>query len=105
MTLAIEEKEFEAIVKNIRNTYHELTTTNIMNVVLSAMITMEKYKMLSGNQKKQTVIDILNFIVDETDKHNEFDEIIKALIPTIIDTVIEADKGKLKIKKAFLCCF
>tara|TARA_B100000427_G_C15370669_1_gene534194 strand:+ start:408 stop:725 length:318 start_codon:yes stop_codon:yes gene_type:complete len=105
MTLAIEEKEFEAIVKNIRSTYNELTTANIMNVVLMSMVTLEKYKMLSGNQKKQTVIDILTFIVDETHQNDEFDIIIKALIPSVIDTVIEADKGKLKIKKSFLCCF
>lgn len=105
MELAIEEKEFEAIVKNIRSTYNELTVQNLMNVVIMCMVTLEKYKNLDGQQKKQTVIDILIFIVDQTHKNDEFDVIIKALIPTVIDTVIEADKGKLRIKKKFLCCF
>ena len=105
MELAMEEKEFEAIVKNIRSTYNELTVQNLMNVVIMCMVTLEKYKNLDGQQKKQTVIDILIFIVDQTHKNDEFDVIIKALIPTVIDTVIEADKGKLRIKKKFLCCF
>ena len=105
MELSIEEKEFEAIVKNIRSTYNELTVQNLMNVVIMCMVTLEKYKNLDGQQKKQTVIDILIFIVDQTHKNDEFDVIIKALIPTVIDTVIEADKGKLRIKKKFLCCF
>ena len=48
---------------------------------------------------------VLNAYVDETGKNDELDIMVKAFIPSVIDTVIEADKGKLKIKKSFRCCF
>tara|TARA_B100000579_G_C22606433_1_gene745124 strand:- start:341 stop:658 length:318 start_codon:yes stop_codon:yes gene_type:complete len=105
MTLAIEEKEFEAIVKNIRNTHNNITLENIMDVIVKTIVMVDKYKNLSGKQKKQTVINVLIFIVDETHKNDEFDDLIKSMIPTVIDTVVDASKGRLQIKKSFLCCF
>ena len=101
----IEEKEFEAIVKNIRNTHNNVSLENIMDVIVKTIVMVDKYKNLSGQQKKQTVINVLIFIVDETDKNDEFDNIIKSMIPTVIDTVVDASKGRLRIKKSLLCCF
>ena len=101
---ALDSKEFEAIVKDIRNSYKEITTDNIINVVVSSMTAVQKYRNISGKQKKETVINILTFIVDETHQNDKFDDIIKSMIPSVIDTIIEANKGKLMLKKSVKFC-
>ena len=106
-TKEIEKKQFEAIIKNIKDVHENVTMENITEIVIIAMQTLQQYKNLSGEQKKQTVINVLNFIVDEDQTMNEFDMIIKMMIPSVIDNLISVDKGKIKFKEnsCFSCLF
>ena len=64
-------------------------------------------KKLSGVDKKQLVIDMLIYIVNNTDSGvvEIMDPIIINAVPHIIDSLIEVEKGKLrfnpKISKNF----
>ena len=54
--------------------------------------------------------DVLCYVIDNTDAGalESLDEIIKKLIPTIIDKLILVEKGELKINKKSTknwCCF
>ena len=70
---------------------------------------------LGAEQKKDLVVDILCYVVDNTDAGAlEFlDPVIKDMLPGLIDTLVMVDGGKLHIVKpnkimdkvkACLCC-
>ncbi len=63
---------------------------------------------LKPEQKKDFICDVLCFVVDNTDAGSlEFlDPVIKKLIPKMIDNILAAENGKLKITKPKWCgCF
>ncbi len=73
---------------------------SIMKVVPQIIRHVQKYKSLSGQEKKTMVIAMLSHIVDITDGPGDddlWDPIIKRLIPHVIDTIVMVDKGKLKL--------
>lgn len=68
---------------------------------------------LSPDKKKDLIIDILCYVVDNTDAGDleSMDPIIKKMIPSVIDAFIKIENGKLVvdkpksiIKKVLLCC-
>jgi len=102
--MKLTQQEIATLVSEVRETYKDITLDNILNVVVSLMRTLAKYTTLTGAEKKASIVEILNFIVDEDHHHDELDGIIKLMIPTAIDTLIDAEKGKLKLRKKLLCC-
>ena len=64
---------------------------------------VEKYKELTGNQKKMLVLDTLTKIINEniTDdlEKQELLTLITILLPKIIDTVVSAINGHMKFNK------
>lgn len=75
---------------------------------------VDKYKNMEGPQKKESVIIVLNKIIndqelipylDEKDR-KKITEIINTAIPITLDLIIQATKGEIKInKKSFIDCF
>ena len=68
---------------------------------------------LSPDKKKDLIIDILCYVVDNTDAGalESMDPIIKKMIPSVIDAFIKIENGKLVvdkpksiIKKVLFCC-
>jgi hypothetical protein len=68
---------------------------------------------LSPDKKKDLIIDILCYVVDNTDAGalESMDPIIKKMIPSVIDAFIKIENGKLVVdkpksimKKVFFCC-
>ncbi len=87
------------------------TGINMENLIESTMLILKlvtKLHFLGPEQKKDFICDVLYFVVDNTDAGSlEFlDPIIKKLIPKMIDNILEAENGKLKLTKPKWCgCF
>ena len=96
------------------NNYPNFELSQIVLVLPELIKHVEKIKELSGLQKKDLVIKLLNKVIDKTDlpgDDNILDPILKSMVPNMIDTLIKVDKNqiKLKIRKSWLkklkdCC-
>ncbi len=87
------------------------TGINMENLIESTMLILKlvtKLHFLDPEQKKDFICDVLCFVIDNTDAGSlEFlDPIIKKLIPKMIDNILAAENGKLKLTKPKWCgCF
>ena len=63
---------------------------------------------MTGQQKKNLIIEAILLLLDETDSgyYEKFEPIVKLMIPTVIDNMIDIEKGKIKLNKKVrrLCC-
>lgn len=110
--------ESKALVEAIAPLVEDFKIESIMKVVPKIIKHVQKYKSLSGLEKKTMIVSMLSHIVDITDGPGDddlWDPIIKRLIPSVIDTIVLVDKGKLKlntkkggllklVSKLFSCC-
>jgi hypothetical protein len=88
----------------------------IENLIEATMLILNKIAelyYLSPDKKKNLIIDILCYVVDNTDAGalESLDDIIKKMIPSVIDALIKVENGKLVIdkpksilKKICFCC-
>ena len=66
---------------------------------ISGFETQNVIKTLTGREKKNMIISMLNHIVDITDGPGDddiLDPVVKRVIPSVIDLVLVVDNGKLK---------
>lgn len=80
----------------------DFSIEKLMKVLPKLMVHVENYKNLNGQEKRGMVINMVKHIIDNTDGPGDdeyWDPILKRLVPGIIDTLVEVDKGKLKLKK------
>lgn len=107
--------EAKALIETIAPVVEEMNIENVMKILPQLIKHVQKYKQLTGQQKKNMIISMLKHIVDVTDGPGNdelWDPIIKRLIPSIIDTLVEIDKGKLRLNTKpckwglglFSCC-
>ena len=80
------------------------TGVNLKNMADATMKVLSKVTTLynlGAEQKKDLVVDILCYVVDNTDAGAlEFlDPVIKDMLPGLIDTLVMVDGGKLHIVK------
>lgn len=81
-----------------------LTKEDIPPILGRLMIETQKFKKLPGPQKKKLVIGVLFHLIeqiDEGEKDSEFEIVLKALVPPMIDSFAVM----LKAKKMCLPCF
>lgn len=83
---------------------------NTMEAVISCVrFLAESKRKLTGQQKKKLIIDSLLLVLDETDSGilESFEPLIKVMIPTVVDNLIDVEKGKIKLNKGIRkrCCF
>ena len=65
-----------------------------------------------GQQKKKLVVQAIHLLVDETDAGalEILDPVIKSMAPTLVDNLIDVEKGKIRLNKRgsclwkYLCC-
>ena len=88
----------------------------IENLIEATMLILNKIRelyYLSPDKKKDLIIDILCYVVDNTDAGalESMDPIIKKMIPSVIDAFIKIENGKLVVdkpksivKKVLFCC-
>lgn len=104
--------ESKAIVESLGD-LEDFSITNLSKVLPKLMKHVENYKNLRGSQKRELVIKMIKHIIDITDGpgNDEFwDPILKDLVPGLIDTLVEVNDGKLRIRpkklnflKVFCC--
>lgn len=79
----------------------EIDTSNIINIATGLMSIVEKYPNLKGKDKKQIVITVLQELVDDIVKDDTLamtlNIIIENTMSVVIDRIIDASKGKLKL--------
>ena len=77
---------------------------NMSEATIKVLAKVSMYK-LNGEQKKDLVVDILEYVVDNTDAGAfEFlDPVIKDMLPGLIDTLVMVEDGKLHIAKPKNC--
>lgn len=99
--------DIERVAKVI-DKFDTINLSNLMPIVVDLMQIVAEIPNLRGSEKKALVIDCLKYIVDETDAGSweKFDGVVKELIPVVIDSLVEANKGKLMFKQIIPkgCC-
>ena len=88
-------------------------STTIVSIIIELMQFVENYKDLSGKEKKDLVLYVLDlFIIDNMteEEANKIKLFIQATLPSLIDTIVSIDKKELQIKasrsfkKILSCC-
>ena len=74
---------------------------NLMDATMKLLKEITEIYFLNGEEKKEFICDVLCYVIDNTDAGalESMDEVIKKLIPTIIDNLILVERGELKINK------
>jgi hypothetical protein len=92
---------------------HGFEHDNLMEAVIRAMRHLaRKHRRLTGQQKKKLIVDALLLVLDETNSGalEVFEPLVKSMIPTVVDNLIDVEKGKIKLNKkgrsclSMLCC-
>lgn len=101
----------KAVVETLKPLLEDVSVENLMKIIPELIRHVEMYKNFTGEQKRNMVINMLKHLIDVTDGPGNdaiFDPILKRMVPSIIDTLVEVDKGRLKLtgkKLKKLPCF
>lgn len=76
--------------------------SDIPDMVIVAMKHVEGFGVLSGADKKSAVIKIVTRLVDESDLCGPMEPLVLAIIPGMIDNLVEVDRGRLRIKRGLV---
>ncbi len=83
-------------------------TQTVIYMVTQLMQHVSRFKKLSGADKKNVVIYVINDTIDTTEELVGDAAIIKLMVPPAIDMLVAASKGrykfKAKIRSCFSCC-
>ena len=95
-------------VEELKSEYIDdgLTKEDIPPILGRLMMETQKFKKLPGPQKKKLVIGVLNHLIeqiDEGDKDSEFEIILKALVPPMVDSFAAMLKAKNAVAKCLPC--
>jgi hypothetical protein len=108
----------EEMYKYIKSMYgNQIITSNIVIITSQLIQVVEKYKTLTGNQKKMLVISTIKRLVNEKESNNDekialllvIDNTVPHMIDGFVDAIngnIKFDKEKIKscISNIFFCC-
>lgn len=109
----------ESLYKHVKSIHNEkITALNIVYIATELMQLVQKYKDLTGAQKKLMVINVIkklvNSQVDCPEDKMALLVIVDLTLPVVIDNLIRAMKGNFKFdkdktvsffRKYFCCCF
>jgi len=90
------------IGKKVINTFpNGVSLKNITEVTMSVLKEITTLYYLKPSQKKEMIVDILIYIVDNTHAGDleSLDPVIKQVIPGIIDALIVVENGALVVDK------
>jgi hypothetical protein len=95
--------EGKAVIESIVGSFDGDLNVDTIVLLLPRLIKhVDTFKTLTGKEKKNMIISMLNHIVDITDGPGDddiLDPVIKRVIPSVIDLVLVVDNGKLKVNK------
>lgn len=72
---------------------------NLPMLVAKAMEVAQQMSHLSGEEKKDAVVKGICMAIDASDMAGPFEGVLLELVPVLYDTIIEVDKGKIRINK------
>lgn len=113
----VTKRAVERIIEFIRQKNYNLQgiLENVFMIVTQIMYIVGSYPSLSGQQKKDIVINVIRQIITkyrETDTGKKvpepFVQIVLDSVPSLIDTLVDVSDGKFdinKVKKCFAKCF
>jgi predicted metalloenzyme YecM len=83
---------------------------SMMKLVQLVMETVETVKEIKGQDKKQLALDLMHYCVDhychvDASQKCELHAFIVRIVPTLIDTVVIASKGMVRINLNSSCCW
>jgi hypothetical protein len=90
-----------------------LNTENILFIVVKLMETIGKYKKMSGTDKKQVIIILINDAIEDQIENEHVEDFLQMMatniIPYTIDLLVDVSKNKYKFKNINLkmlskCC-
>lgn len=95
-------------VEDIKMEYLDdgFTKEDIPPILGRLMLETAKFKKLPGPQKKKLVIGVLNHLIeqiDEGEKDSEFEIVLKAMVPPMVDSFAAMIKAKKQLAKCFSC--
>jgi hypothetical protein len=106
----VTEKAIQTLLEKIKSILDDsdLTPMNISSIVLSLVVAVEEFKDLSGKDKKKVVLDsIEKYILSTIPETNEIRsillDILRDLLPEMIEIIIGVDKGQYRIKAKKTC--
>jgi len=82
------------------------TKEDIPPILGRLMLETTKFKKLPGPQKKKLVIGVLNHLIeqiDEGEKDSEFEIVLKAMVPPMVDSFAAMLKAKKELAKCLPC--
>lgn len=82
------------------------TKEDIPPILGRLMLETNKFKKLPGPQKKKLVIGVLNHLIEQIDdgeKDSEFEIVLKALVPPMVDSFAAMLKAKKQMAKCIPC--
>jgi hypothetical protein len=107
----------ESLYNHVKSIHHEkITALNVIYITTELMQLVQKYKELTGTQKKLMVVNVIkkliNSQVDCPEDRLALTIIVDTTLPIVIDNLIDAMKGNLKFDKdktvsffkKYLCC-
>jgi len=81
----------------------EVDADTIVSITTLAMVVVDRQKNMSGEDKKQLVLHLLKRLVNDTDMIDKDKDatilVINAIVPSVIDTIINATKGGFDINR------
>ena len=87
------------LIKQITHTLptEGITPGNVAQLVLQLMQLVERVPSLSGAQKKQIVIQVVNRLLQQFNVSSEVQSLISMTVPPLIDAFIQVDKKQVMI--------
>ncbi|CAH6420193.1 Hypothetical protein UVM_LOCUS74 [uncultured virus] len=106
---------FSAVKQSVAS--RKLSPSNIVIVATQAMQLVERSTALSGPEKKELVVSVLERLIDELptvapQDANDYRDLlmfVKVSLPSVIDAIVAASRQKLSLNKlgqssCFACC-
>ena len=99
-TVSLDNAFPKAVIETLKPLLEDVTVENLMKIIPVLIKHVEMYKDFTGEQKKNMVVNMLKHLIDVTDGPGNdeiFDPILKRMVPGIIDTLVDVDRGNLKL--------
>ena len=108
---------FESLYEHVKSIHSEkVTPTNIVLIATELIQLVEKYKQLTGIQKRTLVINVIkklvNSQIDTEEDKKAMNLIIDLTLPSVLDNLVNAINGNLKFDREkaksffrkYFCC-
>lgn len=96
------------LIKNLLgDNMDDFSASKIPALLPKMLIHVRKLGEMTGDEKKDYIVKVLRRIVDETDGPGNdeiWDPILKQLIPGMVDTLLDVENGRLRLRQKKKCC-